>query len=86
MKPPHLELQIDELVIHGLPHLDRAQLGAIIQRELSRLFAEQGVPGSLQQPGAIAALNGGSFTVQPDAPLEAVGGQIARAMYGGFGQ
>jgi len=81
---PPLALQIDELVIHGLPHVDRAQLGSIVQQELTRLFAERGIPPALQQNRAIATIDGGAITVQPGTSTATVGSQIARAVYGGF--
>jgi hypothetical protein len=83
---PNLELQIDELVIDGLPHLNRAQLGAIVQQELARLFAERGIPPALYQAHAVPSIEGGAITLQPGASTPAVGGQIAQALYGGFAQ
>jgi hypothetical protein len=81
---PNLELQIDELVVDGLPHLNRAQLGAIVQQELARLFAERGVPQALHLPHIAPSLDGGSITVQPGASTVTVAAQIAQAVYGGF--
>jgi hypothetical protein len=83
---PNLELQIDELVIDGLPHLNRAQLGAIVQQELARLFAERGVPQALHRSHIAPSLDGGSIAVQPGASTVTVAAQIAQAVYGGFAQ
>lgn len=84
MNAPNLELHIENLILHDLPHLDQAQLSAVIQQELARLFTERGVPASLQQPHSVASLDGGTFTAPADASVETVGSQIARAVYGGF--
>ncbi len=86
MNAPNLDLQIENLILSGLPHLDQAQLGVVIRQELTRTFTEQGIPASLRQSHAVASLDGGTFTVPPDAAVEMVGGQIARAVYGGFGE
>jgi hypothetical protein len=83
---PNLELQIDELVIDGLPHLHRAQLGAIVQQELARLFAERGVPPVLHQAHTHPWVDGGAITLQPGASTRTVAGQIAQAVYGGLTQ
>jgi hypothetical protein len=84
MNAPNLELHIENLILHDLPHLDQAQLSAVIQQELARLFTERGVPASLQQPHSVASLDGETFMVSPDASVETVGSQIAQAVYGGF--
>lgn len=84
MNTPNLDLYIENLILYDLPHLDHAQLGAVIQQELTRLFTERGIPTSLQQSHSVASLDGGTFTVSPDASVEAVGGKIAQAVYGGF--
>lgn len=41
MRPRFLELRIEELLLHGLGRLNRADLGLVVQRELRRLFIEQ---------------------------------------------
>jgi len=84
MNRSNLELHIENLILQDLPHLDQAQLSVVIQQELTRLFTERGIPASLQQPHSIVSLDGGAFTVSPDASLKTVGSQIARAVYGGF--
>lgn len=86
MNTPNLDLHIENLILHDLPHLDQAQLSVVIQQELARLFTERGVPASLQQSHAMASVDGGAFTVPPDASVETVGSQIAQAVYGGFGR
>ena len=43
----NVELNIEELVLHGFPPGEHQHIGEAVERELSRLFAEQGVPPSL---------------------------------------
>jgi hypothetical protein len=79
-----IELHIERLVLHNLPALDRGALGAAVERELVRLLAEGGLPGPLAQGGARAQLSGGEFELAPGAGAEAIGAQVARAVYGGI--
>ena len=44
-----IELHIEELVLHGFAPADRYRIGDTVQRELTRLLAEQGMPASLIQ-------------------------------------
>jgi len=71
-------------VLQGFNHLDRAELGVRVQEALSQLFADQGLPAALNQGGQVNALDGGTFTVQPDAGAGDIAGQIAQAIYRGF--
>ena len=80
-----IDLHIEELVLQGFNHLDQAELGVRVQEALSQLFADQGLPAALNQGGQVNALDGGTFTVQPDAGAGDIAGQIAQAIYRGFG-
>ena len=84
MKPENIELHIEELVLHGFAPGDRYRIGEAVERELARLFAEQGVPPSLAPGGEVASLDGGAFEVEPGSTAEAIGVQVAQAVYGGL--
>ena len=47
--PMNIELEIDELVLHGVAPTDRVAVGEAVQHELTRLLTERGVPPSLEQ-------------------------------------
>ena len=79
-----LDLRIEEMVLDGLAGVDRAEIGLVVQRELTRLFAEEGVPPWLARGGEVAGLDGGEFSVEPGMGTLAIGAQIARAIYGGL--
>ena len=79
----NVELNIEELVLHGFAPGDRHRIGEMVERELTRLLAEQGAPRTWQANADIAHLNGGSFTVHANATPESIGLQIAHAVYGG---
>jgi len=86
MRRPNIELHIEELVLHGFAPGDRHRIGEAVERELQRLFAEQGAPLSLMQGGAMEHLDGGSFGVAVGSRAEVVGAQLAQAVYGRFTQ
>lgn len=79
-----VELHVEELLLHGFSPADRARVGAAVERELARLLAERGLPPGLAQGGEFPDLQGGSFRAAAGAPPEAVGAQVARAIYGGL--
>jgi hypothetical protein len=84
MIPHNIELHIEELVLHGFAPKDRHAIGEAIQRELTRLFAEQGVPQSFGRGYEAARLDGGAFHVKPGSKADAIGTQVAQSVYGGL--
>lgn len=76
-----LELNIEELRLHGFKRSDRQKLAAAVQTELERLFSEDGLPVALKKGGEIR-LEGGSFSVPGGVSAERAGVQVARQMYG----
>jgi hypothetical protein len=81
VKPINIELRVDELAMHGFEPSDRYRIGEAVQRELSRLFTEQGLPPSLAQGGEVARLDGGTWEAEPASAAEAIGSQVAQAVY-----
>jgi hypothetical protein len=73
-------------VLHGFAHKDQARIQQAIEQELTRLLTQQGIPNSLSQSNEIQRLNGGSFNVKAGMSVEAIGSQVAQAIYGGMGQ
>ena len=80
----NLELHIEELILHGFPVSDRHLISTAMQQELSRLFAEQGIPRSFTQSSEVPQLNAGTIQVTPTMKPDAIGVQIAQSIYGGF--
>jgi hypothetical protein len=79
-----VELHIDELVLHGFTRADRFAVRDAIERELMRVIAERGVPGTIASPVTIERLDAGGFTAKADAKPQAIGGQTAAALYRGL--
>ncbi len=84
MKPQNVELHIEDLVLRGFASGDRYRIGDAMERELAQLFDEQGVPPSLAQGGEFAHLDGGVFKVASGSKPEAIGAQVAQAVFGGL--
>jgi hypothetical protein len=82
--PASVEIFIEELVLHGCSPIDRYRLADAVQCELARLFTDQGVPAALAQGREIAHLDGGRFEVAAGSPAEAIGAQVAQALFGGL--
>ncbi len=84
MRPEDVELRIEELALHGFAPGDRRRIDEALKRELARLFAEEGVPASLVNSADVPSLDGGAFDVSPGSRADAVGAQVARALYRGM--
>ncbi|HZF09069.1 MAG TPA: hypothetical protein VFE33_09790 [Thermoanaerobaculia bacterium] len=77
-----IDLHIEELILDGFPPGDRHRIGAAVERELTRLFTERGLPPGLARGSETAQIDGGSFEAKPGGRAEGVGGQVAKAVYG----
>lgn len=84
MSSRNLELNIEELVLHDFPGIERDRIVRAVQRELERLFAERGIPPSLEMKDEVARIEGGSFEAEPGSSAEEIGVQVAQYLYGGM--
>lgn len=82
---PHIELHIEELVLHGFEGYNQYGIGEAIEREIARLLQERGLPAAFSAGINVDHLNAGTFTVQPNAQANTVGNQIAQSIYKGLG-
>jgi hypothetical protein len=80
----NIEIDINELVLTGFAPDDRSRVGTSIERELTRLISENGMPQPLTRGGAIADLDGESFEMVSGSSPESIGIEVARAVYGGL--
>ena len=79
-----VSLHVETLVLDGFMPGDRHRIGEAVQRELERLVSTQGLAPLLARENSIARLDGGAFQVAPSAKADAIGSQIAQALYGGL--
>ena len=81
-----LSLHIEELVLHGFASIDDNRIGEATQRELARLFVQQGVPRSLASRTTVDLLDGGALEIASASKPELIGTQLARAIFGVLSQ
>ena len=81
---PDVRLRIEELVLDGFAPGDRYRIGEAVERELTRLLAERGLPPALAGRGDVPQLDGGAFDLTPATGAEATGNQVARVVYEGM--
>ena len=86
MRPRRIALHIGQLVLHGVPAAHRQQVGEAVRQELARLLSEGGLSADLAAGGAVPRLEAGSLTMRPGAAPEALGTQVAQAVYSGLGK
>ncbi len=79
-----VELHIEELVLHGFPPEQRQAIAAAVEAALAGLIAERGAPPGWVGGEEIPRLDGGQFVVTPAARPEAIGAQVAQAVYEGL--
>lgn len=79
---PSVDLHIDELVLDGEVAGSADHLGAALERELTRLFADQ--PPTLTQGAEIALLDGGVLEATPASNSERTGAHLARTIREGL--
>jgi len=82
----NIEVYIDKLVLSGFSTYQRHDIAAAVEAELTRLFAEGGIPAALQSGGNIPSINTGSFGMQKDLKSRTLGNKIAGSVYKSFGK
>ncbi|MEY2521164.1 MAG: hypothetical protein QOF24_2923 [Verrucomicrobiota bacterium] len=85
-RTPSIHLHIEELILHGFAPGDRHRIGDAMQQELARLLAQKQTPPGLRKNAEIDRLNAGTFQMNAASKPERIGGQVARAVFGGLAQ
>jgi hypothetical protein len=81
-----VDLHIGELVLNGFAPADRYTIGDAVERELTRLFHEQGTPPAISEPGETTHLDMNTFELMPGSSARTIGVELAKAIYGGLSQ
>jgi len=80
-----IEINIDELVLHGFAPGDGKKIGEALELALMQSFNQQAAPGTLNQPADVSHIDGGSFTMQKNSkPAQVVSG-ISNSIYTSVG-
>jgi hypothetical protein len=82
----NITVHIERLILDGFPPdtLDAAQVQAAVELELARLLADGGLGAEIAAGGAFATRQAAPIA-SPAQPPQALGAQIAGAVYGGLG-
>ncbi len=83
MKQP-IEINIQELILHGFPPADRYKIAEAVRSELARMIVDKGFPQNLSQGTEIPSIDGGSFNMSKNMNAQTIGNHIARSVYGGL--
>lgn len=81
-----VELNIDELVLHGFGRVDAGRFERALRGELGRLLAAAEAPDGLMALGDRAQLELGALQVGKGASAEQLGVGVAQALVRGLGQ
>ena len=84
--PARIDFRIGEIVLHGLPRLNRHDLSETVQAELTRSLAADGLPQHIRGLDRVDRVDGGQITIDGGAKTGLVGQQIAGAILGGVGR
>lgn len=79
MSRRNVEVRIEELVLRGFPPGEKHRIRDAVERELSRLFVERGVPSSMADGGEISVSDAG--TLRTDQGAGEIGARVAEAVY-----
>lgn len=84
MSRPHIEIDIQELVLQGVAPADRNSIADAVEVELARLLAQHGLPPPLDRGASIAQIDAGSVRVRAASQPTLLGIQIAKSVYKGL--
>jgi hypothetical protein len=81
---PRVQVEIDELVLHGFAASERYAIGDALSLELGRLFGEADLRRAFRRGMELPELNVGRVTLTAQAGPAAAGAQVGRAVYSGL--
>lgn len=82
---PNIELEIEEIVLHGFPPGAPARISKAVESELLRLLTEHGLAPSLHTRGAPPCVRADAIRMTSADNPDELGRGIARAVYVGIG-
>jgi hypothetical protein len=84
MSTPHVEIHIEELVLHGFAPGDRHRIAEGLERELARLVGSRGLSPSVVPELRLGHVDAGEFPIAAGASGHVVGSGAAGAVYRGL--
>jgi hypothetical protein len=81
-----IDVHIERLVLDGMPAMaDTRAVRSALRRELARLLQTGRLSDAIRIGGALPHLRSDPIHVQPAAPPQRFGGQVAEAVHGAIG-
>ena len=81
MRPARIEVQIEQLVLHGVPAGDRTRIAAALELELTRRLSDQALSPALARGARIEHIAGGEVRADARSGPDALGTDVARAVH-----
>jgi len=82
--PAHVEIQVDEFLLHGFPAGERYTIGDAFSRELERVIAGVDFRSGFRRDTILPDLDAGRVSPPAHAGPTALGAQVAQAVYRGL--
>jgi hypothetical protein len=82
----NIEINIEELVLEGFALFDKSNVANSLERELTRLMNEHGIPASLTKDSTVSLINAGMFRTNETTGSDSLCGQIANSIYARLGK
>ena len=79
-----INLNIDQLILHGFSRRDAFYISRALQQELTRLIEVSGLPPGFSNEQQFCRMDVGDFKITEGARPEVVGRQIAGRVYSGL--
>ncbi|MEX6688170.1 hypothetical protein QTN47_11725 [Danxiaibacter flavus] len=77
----NIEINIDQIVLHGFAHGDKLQIGEALQTALTEALAKQGITPLLKHSIDIPYVNAGTFSLQTNSKPASVGAAVANSVH-----
>lgn len=84
LTPRRIEIDIEELVLEGVPPGAQRAVAEALQRELAALVARHGVGALLSRPAELERWSPAPISLAPGERPEQLGARIARALHEGW--
>lgn len=79
-----IELHIDQLILEGFSPRDAFYIGRALERRLTYLIQQKGLPTGMNHPLTIPNIDAGQFHFNQKMKPNTIGQQIATSVYNGF--
>ena len=79
-----IEINIDEIVLHGFESVDAERIKTEVQTELARLISEKGAPALFSSPNKLKLIDAGKISLSKGTKGSSMGSEIAGSLFNGL--